>query len=154
MWRLGALVHARLLVRGAALLELALLDVVDVDDLLVLVVRLLDRAEDEEREWEGEEHHAPAREVLVQQWREHRVHAEGARAACTLHSLVQTGVPGEREGVVGERAHDPVREGLVACVAEVVCEVGLAPEQGKQDPPGTYRRRTEHPCPCSRCRGS
>lgn len=117
------------------------MDIVDVDHVLLVVVRLFDRADDEEGGDEGEEYHAPRSKldvhhgyvlmlklwkkkrtyVLVEVRRSDTVHAKGSCTTGALHGLVQTGETGECEGVVGQRRHDPVHEGLVACIAEVVC---------------------------------
>ena len=89
--------------------------------LLILVVRLLDRADDGPREGERREHEDPRREVLVQERGRDGVHAERACGPRGLQGFVHAGVPRELEGVVCERGHDPVCERLVARVREVVC---------------------------------
>ena len=97
------------------------LQIIDINDLLVIIVRLLDRPQHEIRERERHEEHDPRREVLVQERGRDRVHAERACGARGLQGFVHACVPCELEGVVRECGHDPVCERLVARVREVVC---------------------------------
>ena len=102
-------------------LGLLLLEVVDVHDLLVLVVGLLDRADDKEGEREGHKHHDPAGEELVEVRRRDGVHPERARRARGLQRLVEPRAARERERVVRQGRQDPVDERLVAREREEVC---------------------------------
>lgn len=64
--------------------------------------------------------------MLVQERRRDSVHAERPRIARRLDRLVKARVPRKLEGVVRDRAHDPVRKGLVCRVAKVDCGGGSA----------------------------
>jgi hypothetical protein len=85
------------------------------------VRRVLDAPNDDAGERERHEHQAPACQILIQERRRGSVHPERARAARGLYCLVEAREAREGERVVRYGAHDPIRERLVARVAEKDC---------------------------------
>lgn len=60
---------------------------------------------------------------LIEEWSSDGIHTERSGTTGGLHSLVQASESSKGEGVVGDGTHDPVSEGLVHGIAEVVEEV-------------------------------
>ena len=99
-----------------------LLYIFGVYGLLLCVRRVLNAPNHNASQRERQHHHEPARKQLVQERRRGGVHAERARPASRLDSLVKPREARERERIVRDGTHDPVRESLVRCVAKVDCK--------------------------------